>query len=86
MPTLSRIRLEAVEDAGGGCLRLVCAPASLIAPMPGQFYMVRGPWEADPLLPRPFSIARFRSVKNGQIQLEFLLRIIGRGTRLLGTA
>ena len=86
MPTLNRIRLEAVEDAGGGCLRLVCAPASLIAPMPGQFYMVRGPWEADPLLPRPFSIARFRSFKNGQIQLEFLLRIIGRGTRLLGTA
>ena len=86
MPALSRIRLEAVEEAGGGCLRLVCAPASIVAPVPGQFYMVRGPWEADPLLPRPFSIARFRTVKGQQVQLEFLLRVIGRGTRLLGTA
>jgi len=86
VPALSRIPLEAVEEAGGGCLRLVCAPASIVAPIPGQFYMVRGPWEADPLLPRPFSIARFRTVKDEQVQLEFLLRIIGRGTRLLGTA
>ncbi len=86
MPALSRIPLEAVEDAGGGCLRLVCAPASIVAPVPGQFYMVRGQWEADPLLPRPFSVARFRTVKDEQVQLEFLLRIIGRGTRLLGTA
>ena len=86
MPALSRIPLEAVEEAGGGCLRLVCAPASIVAPVPGQFYMVRGPWEADPLLPRPFSVARFRTVEGQQVQLEFLLRIIGRGTRLLGTA
>ena len=86
MPALSRIPLEAVEEAGGGCLRLVCAPASIVAPGPGQFYMVRGPWEADPLLPRPFSVARFRTVEGQQVQLEFLLRIIGRGTRLLGTA
>ena len=86
MPAFSRIRLAAVEEVGGGCLRLICAPASIVAPVPGQFYMVRGPWEADPLLPRPFSIARFRTVKGQQIQLEFLLRVIGRGTRLLGTA
>ena len=86
MPALSRIPLEAVEEVGGGCLRLVCAPASIVAPVPGQFYMVRGPWEADPLLPRPFSVARFRTVEGQQVQLEFLLRIIGRGTRLLGTA
>ena len=86
MPALSRIPLEAVEEVGGGCLRLVCAPASIVAPVPGQFYMVRGPWEADPLLPRPFSVARFLTVEGQQVQLEFLLRIISRSTRLLGTA
>ena len=86
VPVLARLRLAAVEDAGGGCLRLVCEPAPLAPPQPGQFYMLRGDWHADPLLPRPFSVARWRRVGAQDVQLEFLLKVVGRGTRLLAEA
>ena len=47
---------------------------------PGQFYMLRGDWGADPLLGRPLSVLgedRKRGV------LRFLLKIVGEGTRRL---
>jgi dihydroorotate dehydrogenase electron transfer subunit len=48
--------------------------------LPGQFYMLRGDWGADPLLGRPISIlgeAPERGV------LRFLLKVVGEGTRRL---
>jgi dihydroorotate dehydrogenase electron transfer subunit len=45
--------------------------------------MLRGEgWDQDPLLPRPFSIARVRRSDDG-LRLEFLLKVVGRGTQLL---
>ena len=80
---IERLTVEAVEDAGGGCVRVATAPADVALPRPGQFYMLRGEaWDDDPLLPRPFSIARVRP-REGGLRLEFLLKVVGRGTRLL---
>ncbi len=45
---------------------------------PGQFAMLRGKWNYDPLLPRPLSIA---GAKN--CQLDFIYEVRGRGTHLL---
>ena len=57
----------------GGCQALAGA-------RPGQFVMLRGAWDRDPLLPRAFSI--LRTLENGDC--EILVKAIGRGTRLLG--
>ena len=45
---------------------------------PGQFVMVRGPWDRHPMLPRAFSILSARANV-----LELLVKEVGRGTRLL---
>jgi len=47
---------------------------------PGQFYMLRGEWGADPLLPRPLSILG-EDAPAGTIR--FLLKVVGQGTRRL---
>ena len=83
---IRRLTVERVEDAGGGCVRLATVPARVERPEPAQFYMLRGEdWDQDPLLPRPFSIARTRESAEG-LSLEFLLKVVGRGTRLLAHA
>lgn len=80
---IERLTVQAVLDAGGGCVRVATAPARVQRPAPGQFYMLRGEdWGDDPLLPRPFSIARVREQPGG-LRLEFLLKVVGRGTALL---
>lgn len=47
---------------------------------PGQFYMVRGDWGADPLLGRPLSILGDDPASG---TLRFLLKVFGKGSRLL---
>jgi dihydroorotate dehydrogenase electron transfer subunit len=47
---------------------------------PGQFYMLRGDWGADPLLGRPLSILA-DDPRRGV--LRFLLKVVGEGTRRL---
>lgn len=47
---------------------------------PGQFYMVRGDWGADPMLPRPLSILGDNPTEG---TLRFLLKVVGEGTRRL---
>jgi dihydroorotate dehydrogenase electron transfer subunit len=47
---------------------------------PGQFYMVRGDWGADPLLGRPLSILSDDPERG---TLTFLLKIFGRGSQRL---
>ncbi len=55
---------------------LTLQPASqIIAPEPGQFYMIQTGTACDPLLKRPFSIYNFE-----QNHLSFLYRIRGKGT------
>jgi len=83
---IHRLTVDRVEDAGGGCVRLATAPADVEHPRPAQFYMLRGEsWGQDPLLARPFSIARVRESAEG-LSLEFLLKVVGRGTQLLAQA
>src|SRR5262245_10367121 len=59
----------------GGC-------ESLAGAKPGQFVMVRGDWERDPLLPRAFSL---RTVASGG-RAEVLAKTVGRGTALFERA
>lgn len=47
---------------------------------PGQFYMLRGDWGADPMLPRPLSILGDDPAGG---TLRFLLKVVGEGTRRL---
>jgi dihydroorotate dehydrogenase electron transfer subunit len=72
---------ENVElSAGTFVLRLAgCAP--LDHARAGQFVMVRGEWGRDPLLPRAMSVMRA-----GGGRAELLIKVVGRGTRLLGRA
>jgi dihydroorotate dehydrogenase electron transfer subunit len=52
--------------------------ARLDAAEPGQFVMLRPDWGRDPLLPRAFSILR----RTGD-RVEYLIKVMGRGTALL---
>jgi dihydroorotate dehydrogenase electron transfer subunit len=59
----------------GGC-------DSLAASRPGQFMMLRGDWDRDPLLPRPMSLLSVAP----EGRADLLARSVGRGTRLLEAA
>ena len=51
-------------------------------PLPGQFVMIRIAGLNDPFLSRPISIYSFSRSKN-YCSLEFLYRIVGKGTQIL---
>src|ERR1051325_2820189 len=55
---------------------------SLAEARPGQFVMLRGDWERDPLLPRAFSLLSVG--RDGTA--EVLAKTVGRGTALLERA
>src|SRR5215831_15576903 len=55
---------------------------SLSDAKPGQFVMIRGDWERDPLLPQAFSLM---SVARGG-RADVLAKTVGRGTALLERA
>ena len=68
------------RSLGGGYFVLELGHCqSLEAAQPGQFVMIRGHWERDPLLPRAFSLL---SVGTGG-QAEILAKTVGRATALL---
>jgi dihydroorotate dehydrogenase electron transfer subunit len=73
-------RIAENRSLGGGyyVLRLG-ACERLAAARPGQFVMIRGDWERDPLLPRAFSLL---SVGPGG-RADVLAKTVGRGTALL---
>lgn len=50
---------------------------------PGQFYMLRGNWGADPLLPRPMSILEEDGASG---TVSFLIKVVGEGSRRLAQA
>lgn len=74
-------RVAANEPLGAGfhLLRLGVPDSFDVAAIrPGRFVMLRGPWRLHPLLPRAFSILDGRPG-----ELEILIKVVGRGTRLL---
>lgn len=71
------------ERLGGGYFRLDLAGCQALAgSRPGQFVMVRGDWDRDPLLPRAFSLLSVTAAGHAQI----LAKTVGRGTALLERA
>jgi dihydroorotate dehydrogenase electron transfer subunit len=77
-------RVTANKALGGGyfVLELGDCP-SLADSRPGQFVMVRGDWERDPLLPRAFSLLSVDPTRGGA---AILAKTVGRGTALLERA
>jgi dihydroorotate dehydrogenase electron transfer subunit len=71
------------ERLGGGYYRLdIAGCEALVGAEPGQFVMVRGDWDRDPLLPRAFSLLDVSASGHAQI----LAKTVGRGTALLERA
>jgi dihydroorotate dehydrogenase electron transfer subunit len=76
-------RITENRSLGGGYFVLRLGGCeSLAAAKPGQFVMIRGDWERDPLLPRAFSLM---SVGPGG-RADVLAKTVGRGTALLERA
>lgn len=71
------------QQLGGGYFRLgIDGCSALAGTRPGQFAMIRGDWDRDPLLPRAFSILGVSSAGRAYI----LAKTVGRGTALLEQA
>ena len=69
------------EEVAPGFFRMAfLAPDLLKKGRPGQFVMLRGNWEDDPLLRRPFSVYRYHPNRDF---IEIAYRVVGRGTKLL---
>jgi dihydroorotate dehydrogenase electron transfer subunit len=76
-------RVTENRSLGGGYFRLSLGGcAALAGTRPGQFVMVRGDWERDPLLPRAFSLLTVGPAG----QAAILAKTVGRGTALLERA
>jgi len=72
------------REVSPGLFRLALSvDEKLLAGRPGQFVMVRGPWGADPLLSRPFSVYRYRPISENDGTIQLLIRRAGSGTELL---
>lgn len=73
-------RVSQNRSLGGGYFVLQLDGCQALADsQPGQFVMVRGDWERDPLLPRAFSLLSVGA--DGQAAI--LAKTVGRGTALL---
>jgi dihydroorotate dehydrogenase electron transfer subunit len=76
-------RLAENRSLGGGYFVLRLSGCELLAEAkPGQFVMIRGDWERDPLLPRAFSLM---GVGPGGTA-DVLAKTVGRGTAMLERA
>ena len=76
-------RVAENRQLGGGYFQLsLNGCAALADSAPGQFVMVRGDWERDPLLPRAFSLLSAGADGTASI----LAKTVGRGTALLERA
>jgi dihydroorotate dehydrogenase electron transfer subunit len=76
-------RVAQNQSLSGGYFRLSLAGChGLASAEPGQFVMLRGDWERDPLLPRAFSLLSTGS--DGEAAI--LAKAVGRGTALLERA
>lgn len=75
---LQQYNVESVERLGD--YAVITAEGRVEPSKPGQFYMLRGDWGSDPLLARPISVLDEEPSRG---VLRFLLKVVGRGTRLL---
>lgn len=76
-------RIAENRSLGGGYFLLSMAGCEALADsQPGQFVMLRGDWERDPLLPRAFSLLSVGPDGRAAI----LAKTVGRGTALLERA
>ena len=74
-----------VRNEGHGEIfyRLEVAVPAPVEFVPGQFAMVSGWPGNDPLLPRPLAIFRAGAAPKGKGAVEFVYKVVGRGTALL---
>jgi dihydroorotate dehydrogenase electron transfer subunit len=73
-------RLAENRSLGGGYFVLkIEGCESLASAKPGQFIMIRGDWERDPLLPRAFSLMSVGPAGRAEV----LAKTVGRGTQML---
>ena len=74
-----------VRNEGHGEIfyRLEAAVPEPVEFEPGQFAMVSGWPGNDPLLPRPLAIFRSGTAPKGKGTVEFVYKVVGRGTALL---
>jgi len=73
------------ETVGENCYRLTLEfSKDGHPPIPGQFYNIRCTGRMDPLLRRPFSMHRLTK-ENGNLRLQILYRVIGKGTEWLSS-
>ncbi len=95
VPRPLRVAADVVENSAdaAGNHRLVLDIPAWPGAEPGQFAMLStgGRSESertDPLLPRPMAIYRGHqpAPQSGSARVEFLLKVVGRGTRLLAQA
>ncbi len=63
--------------------RMTVSLSEAVAFDPGQFAMVSGWPGTDPLLPRPLAIFRSEARPHGRGAVEFVYKVVGRGTALL---
>ncbi len=76
-------RVVKYQGVGAAVHRLTLeVPASIAAPDPGQFYMLRPFDEPLPFLPRAFSVSRSR-LADTTLHLDFLIKVYGSGTEWL---
>ena len=74
-----RAEVTGVEPCGADGVILSVRPETPLAPIrPSRFFMIKREDRLSPLIPRPFSIYR-----QTEDRLEFLLKVMGKGTRAL---
>ncbi|MEK6608386.1 MAG: dihydroorotate dehydrogenase electron transfer subunit [Myxococcota bacterium] len=79
MATRFTARVQGTVELGGKSFLLRVEDAGELAGCaPGQFAMLRGEWDGDPILPRAMSVMRVRAGGGA----DFLMKEVGRGTRL----
>ncbi|QDU65749.1 dihydroorotate dehydrogenase electron transfer subunit [Engelhardtia mirabilis] len=73
-----------VEPCGDDAVVLRVRPEASLAPVrASRFFMLRREDGLSPLIPRPYSIYRDGPASNGARELEFLIKVMGRGSQAL---
>ena len=87
MPEDRLLRIESNHSLGGGYFLLTLASERSLPPWrAGQFAMLSLGERRDPLLRRPFSIYNLHDPDESLRHLQFLVKVLGRGTAMLAEA
>lgn len=72
------------KPVGSDCLHMgLITGKELARAIPGQFVMVQIGTRQEPLLRRPFSVFGVINDQGGDVGIELLVKVVGKGTRLL---